>query len=570
MSNSLTISQKLALGFSAVIALLLVLAGVAYVNVIRLSDAVRWNNHTYEVIREGQSMLEHMLNVQTGARGYLLTADERFLEPFRLGRESVLRHYERIRTLTADNPVQQQRLAKIYQLQGELIGFSQQLIDLRRAAQRDLRKQQAVTAMVAAGRGKELMDAFRKEVGDFTDTEQALLGTRQADVKEREQATRLILSLGCALAIVLAGLIAWAIIRGLSRQLGGEPAYASEVARRIAQGDFSHPVTLRRDDRDSLLAHMAQMQDGLSRLIARIKQAAEAINVGAQEIAMGNNDLSRRTEQQAAALEETASSMEELTVTVKQNADSARQGKTVAEHASGVAGRGGEVMQQVVHTMGSITDSSRKIVDIIGVIDTIAFQTNILALNAAVEAARAGEQGRGFAVVAGEVRTLAQRSAAAAKEIKGLIGASVDKVEGGNRLVESAGQTIHEVVVAIHRVTELMNDVSDASYEQSNGIQQVNTTVIQMDEVTQQNAALVEEVASASESLAQQSRALADAVSRFRLPDGLAVAPAAAPVARPAMHAAHLAPLTQRRREAAAAVELPKRAQPADEDWTEF
>ncbi|MFZ2267858.1 MAG: methyl-accepting chemotaxis protein [Azonexus sp.] len=264
--------------------------------------------------------------------------------------------------------------------------------------------------------------------------------------------------------------------------------------------------------------------DNLQKIIFSIKDATDAINTAAQEIASGNQDLSARTEEQASSLEETASSMEQITSSVRQNADNSRQANELANHAQQVAIRGGEVVGQVVQTMSAIHQSSSKIADIIGVIDGIAFQTNILALNAAVEAARAGEQGRGFAVVATEVRNLAQRSAAAAKEIKGLISDSVDKVTTGNKLVDQAGRTMEEVVASIRRVAKIMGDISEASREQSSGIEQVSRAVNQMDEVTQQNAALVEEAAAAAESLEEQARSLAQAVAIFRLPGGVLVA----------------------------------------------
>ncbi|UXY13952.1 methyl-accepting chemotaxis protein [Chitiniphilus purpureus] len=569
MFQTLTIAKKLTLGFACVISLLLLLAGFSYLNVTRLTNTVNWNIHTYEVITEANALLEQMLNLQTGSRGFLLTGDEDFLQPFQLGKVAFVEHYGRLRKLISDHPEQQKRLDALDALHREFVGYAEQLQAQRKRAGNDPRKQAVVLTVVREGRGKQLMDEFRVRIQQFTDTESLLLQQRQHAMKDVERSTRLLLVAGSLAAILLAALLAYAIIRGLMRQLGGEPAYASEVVRRIAEGDFTHTIVVRPGDDGSLLYNMAMMQAGLSRLIAQIKYAAETISVGAQQIAMGNNDLSRRTEQQAAALEETASSMEELTMTVKQNAESARQGKNMAEGVYDLAGKGGEAMRQVVSTMNSITESSRRIVDIIGVIDAIAFQTNILALNAAVEAARAGEQGRGFAVVAGEVRSLAQRSAAAAKEIKGLIGASVDKVEGGNRQVEAAGQTIEEVVRAVRRMAELINDVADASYEQSNGIQQVNTTVVQMDEVTQQNAALVEEAVSASESLAQQSRGLAESASRFRLSDefttqqGAVLPRVTLPPRRPA----------PRRQTTAATPSIPadaRGAHAADEDWTEF
>ncbi|MDM0019466.1 methyl-accepting chemotaxis protein [Variovorax saccharolyticus] len=330
------------------------------------------------------------------------------------------------------------------------------------------------------------------------------------------RSTAILLSIGGALMLVLGGL-AWSMVRSLYRQLGGEPAYATEVVQKIGSGDLDVSVRLRAGDSSSLLHAMHRMQQSLAGTVQEIRGSTETIATASGQIASGNQDLSSRTEEQASSLEETAASMEELTSTVKQNADNARQANQLAVSASEVAVRGGSVVSQVVGTMGAINASSRKIVDIIGVIDGIAFQTNILALNAAVEAARAGEQGRGFAVVASEVRSLAQRSAAAAKEIKGLIDDSVSKVEEGSKQVAEAGHTMEEIVDSVKRVTDIMGEITAASQEQTSGIEQINQAITQMDQVTQQNAALVEEASAAAQSLQEQAGGLVQAVSVFKV-----------------------------------------------------
>jgi methyl-accepting chemotaxis protein len=330
--------------------------------------------------------------------------------------------------------------------------------------------------------------------------------------------------IGLGLAAMLFGIaMAWIITRGLSKQLGGEPRDAARIAMQIAGGDLTAVVDVRTGDDASMMFAMKAMRDKLIDIVSDVRGGTETIATASGEIAAGNLDLSSRTEQQAASLEETASSMEQITSTVKQNADNARQANLLATTASEVAVAGGLVVSQVVDTMNEINDSAKKIVDIIGVIDGIAFQTNILALNAAVEAARAGEQGRGFAVVASEVRNLAQRSAAAAKEIKGLIGASVEKVDAGSKLVGQAGATMGEVVTSVKRVSDMIGEITAASTEQSAGIEQINQAISQMDEVTQRNAALVEEAAAAAASLREQAEHMVEVVSVFKTGDSQSV-----------------------------------------------
>jgi len=323
-----------------------------------------------------------------------------------------------------------------------------------------------------------------------------------------------VISVLAAGAVLLGAALSWLLTTGITRPIHA----AVQAAETVAAGDLSGRIDAdTKDETGALLRALRNMNDSLVKIVSEVRSGTDTIATGSAEISAGNFDLSARTEQQAGALEETAASMEELTTTVRQNADNARQANQLAITASSVALDAGNVVDQVITTMGSINDSSKKIVDIIGVIDGIAFQTNILALNAAVEAARAGEQGRGFAVVASEVRTLAQRSAAAAKEIKTLIGDSVEKVEAGTRLVDQTGDTMEQVVTSIRRVTDIMAEIASASQEQTGGIEQVNQAIGQMDQVTQQNAALVEESAAAAASMQDQAARLAQVVGVFKL-----------------------------------------------------
>jgi methyl-accepting chemotaxis protein len=393
---------------------------------------------------------------------------------------------------------------------------------------------------------KTVMDVPRL----FSDYTKAMVALADMQVKNAENRylaaqaryTLVMWMVGIGLVIgLLAGIITQIT---LTRAVVGPIDDAIKHFEKIAGGDLTQRIEVWNDtETGRLFKGVKHMQESLVRTVSEVRAGTESITSAAQQIAAGNTDLSARTEQQAASLEETASSMEQLTATVKQNADNARQASQLAVTASDIAARGGEVVGRVVGTMQGISTSSNKIVDIISVIDGIAFQTNILALNAAVEAARAGEQGRGFAVVAGEVRTLAQRSAAAAKEIKELIEDSSHKVHDGSALVEQAGQTMEEIVQAVKRVTDIMGEISAASSEQSGGIEQVNRAVTQMDEVTQQNAALVEEAAAAAGSLEEQANRLKTVVSVFRLDashaaPALAAAPLARPVAKPTRAAA--------------------------------
>ena len=358
---------------------------------------------------------------------------------------------------------------------------------------------------------------YEKAVGALADYERSQIDGGAAGIEKDHIDGRNVLIVLSLVALALGAFLAWRLTVGIVRPLGE----AVSVAETVAAGNLGSRIEVQsRDETGQLMHALKEMNQSLARVVGEVRNGTDTIATASSQIASGNQDLSSRTEEQASSLEETAASMEELTSTVKQNADNARQANQLAVSASEVAVRGGSVVNQVVDTMGSINASSRKIVDIIGVIDGIAFQTNILALNAAVEAARAGEQGRGFAVVASEVRNLAQRSAAAAKEIKTLIGDSVEKVEEGSKQVAEAGRTMEEIVDSVKRVTDIMGEITAASQEQTLGIEQISQAITQMDHVTQQNAALVEEAAAAAGSLQDQATNLVQTVSVFRLATG--------------------------------------------------
>ncbi|MES2841936.1 MAG: methyl-accepting chemotaxis protein [Pseudomonadota bacterium] len=428
-------------------------------------------------------------------------------------------------------------------------------------------------AMIAAGEREPaiafLFDTVRPaQLAYFKTIDEAVAfqteGAQTASQAAQNTVKNLIITIVAAVlfAAVVAAVVAVWIIRSITGPINS----AVELARAVAAGDLTHVVTVKsKDETGVLMQALADMQTGLVQVVGRVRSGSESVSSASEQIAQGNQDLSSRTESQASALEETAASMEELSSTVRQNADNALQANQLAQSASRVAVEGGQVVSQVVDTMKGINESSRKISDIISVIDGIAFQTNILALNAAVEAARAGEQGRGFAVVAGEVRNLAQRSAAAAKEIKQLINDSVERVESGTALVDKAGATMNEVVDSVRRVTDIMGEISSASKEQSDGVGQIGEAVTQMDQATQQNAALVEEMAAAASSLRTQATDLVQAVAVFRLStnavDFSAVTPVVrthAPVAAPKKS---LPPVAQKK--PAARPALPAAKQPA-------
>ncbi len=517
MLDHWTLKKRLTLTFAAILALTSLLIGVALFNNGKLRDDVNWNTHTYKVLAESNKMLLNMVNIETGLRGFVAGANEKFLEPFNMGQQEFSAAFNAAKSLTSDNPAQQGRLEKMMANHTQFMAVANALVTLRRDVTAGKVPLDDLLREFSAGKDKAAMDAFRGGVAEFAKAEEDLLVTRSAAVESTMSSTNYTLALGGLALFALAAVLGLTLTRSIFRQLGAEPSTAAAAVNAVAQGDLTVQIPLRPGDTTSLFAALAHMRDSLVKVVSEVRGNSESVATASAQIAQGNQDLSGRTEQQASALQQTAATMEELGTTVRNNTDSAKQANQLAQGASEVAARGGDVVGQVVTTMQGINDSSRKIGEIISVIDGIAFQTNILALNAAVEAARAGEQGRGFAVVASEVRSLAHRSAEAAKEIKTLIGRSVEQVDQGTALVDQAGKTMDEIVISIRRVTDIVGEISSASVEQSAGVSQVGEAVTQMDQATQQNAALVEESAAAAESLKNQAHQLVQAVAVFKL-----------------------------------------------------
>jgi len=513
----ITTGRKIALAFGIIVIVSLIGSSLSITNFLKLRQANTWNVHSYQVMSVSDSMLTDMVNMETGVRGFVVSGNDNFLAPFNSGKTAFDQKYSQLRSMTADNAEQQQRLASLLELHNSVQGVDEQLIALRREVNSGKQPLETLTHFFQEGRDKAFMDRYRALAAEFNGAEATLLAKRSAEVNSLAFATKMTLSLAGITTILLSIILGTIITRSIIRALGGEPKAAADIAGMIAQGNLTVEIAVPVKGQSGLMGSLEAMRMQLVTIVSGIQSSAELINNSASEIAQGNVDLAQRTEEQAAALEQTAASMEQLTATVRQNTDNARHANTQADTTSHVATQGGDVVKQVVETMRSISESSGKVAEIISVIEGIAFQTNILALNAAVEAARAGEGGRGFAVVAGEVRSLALRSSTAAKEIKDLITQSVEHVAKGSGLARQAGNTMEEIVKSVQGVTTIMGEITIASDEQSNGIGQVSIAVSQMDQVTQQNAALVQQVSSAAQGMLEQTVMLRDAVSIFRI-----------------------------------------------------
>jgi methyl-accepting chemotaxis protein len=507
------IGMRLALGFGAVILLVVAMAGMSLTRLAEMhritEDIVTkdWQktvlvNEIVDVANEnGRANMEMLLVTDLETRNKIL---------------------ERIDSNT-------QKVTELLEkLDGMISGAQEQaLVEKIRAARVTYAEAFGKASKVLLGEGRRFeasrimmsetsvaLKAFLDTIGSLVEYEGKCLEASGAQAQQHHRSGRLLMLVLSAVVLLIGSSWAFWVTRSITRPM----AMAVRVAEGIAAGELHHDIVVTaRDETGRLLQAMQRMREQLRQIVGEIEQASGNVSNAASEIVQGNTELSQRTQEQASALEETASSMEEMYSTVKQNADNARQANQLAANARDQAEQGGEVVSKAIRAMADISHSSKKIADITGVIDAIAFQTNLLALNAAVEAARAGEQGRGFAVVAAEVRKLAQRSAEAAKEIKALISDSVEKIEGGTRLVDASGQTLNEIVMAVKKVSDIVAEIALASQEQSTGIEQVNKAVMQMDEMTQQNAALVEEAAAASESVETQARSLQQLMAFFTL-----------------------------------------------------
>jgi len=513
--SKLRVSSRLGIGFGLVLALLSI---ITLTSLSRLYQLNR-NVETYALDRvpklvAATTWSEILMRNSLGMRDALILDDEKLIK----SAMHTIDENRKALGIAQDAIIKADLSTKERALLQTMQDYRKDYTPLRLEVMQSLERGDYSSAKeTMLGKLMPIQQKYMAAIRDLIDfeVEQSKVDAQQANASYR---SGLALIIGLAILAVLAGAVAaFVIARSIVSQLGGEPAYAADIANRIADGDLTTKITLRSGDLDSLIYAIDKMQSNLAAIVGSVRISAESVATTADQVAGATQDLSQRTEEQASSLEETASSMEELTGTVKENTGNATQANNFAQSASANAEKGGLVVRQVVSTMETITASSKRIGDITAVIDGIAFQTNILALNAAVEAARAGEQGRGFAVVASEVRSLAQRSAAAAKEIKQLIGQSVEKVEFGARQVVEAGETIDKLVADVKRVSELMGEIANASVEQGQGIDQVNQTVSQMDSVVQQNAAVVEESASAADSMRIQAGHLLEAVGKFKI-----------------------------------------------------
>ena len=575
--TNLRIGQRLWLAFAICIAISVLLAAYARTSLMQINDELTLMLEDRMVKVQQLEQIKDNVNLTAQAVRNVLLLSDADAKRKQLGEVEAIakRNAEIFAKLEASITSERGRqlIATTVQARTAFVDSVRKVIEL------GTRDETEAARNLLLGETQELQGRYFKSLEALVAFQQELMNNAAKSADATVDFAAIAVVVAAAAAVAIGAAMALLITRSVVTPI----RQAVNAAETVAAGDLRlHLDTHRKDETGQLLGALQRMNDSLVRIVGAVRGNADSVATASGQIAQGNADLSQRTEQQASSLQETAASMEELSATVNHNTDTARQAAQLATSAARVAEGGGQVMGQMVSTMEQITTSSKKIADIIGTIDGIAFQTNILALNAAVEAARAGEQGRGFAVVAGEVRLLAQRSAEAAREIKGLIGASVERVEAGNALVGEAGRTMDDVVGQVRRVADMIGEISAASSEQSKGIAQVGEAVNQLDQVTQQNAALVEESAAAAESLREQATQLAETVSTFKL-DGAAAKPAAARVAKPRPALAAKAAPAKPRTAPAATAKAPAPAAPAaapkpapsaaaaaDDEWTSF
>ena len=527
--RNVSIGVRLGLGFAVILLFSMVITGISVWRLHDVASATR--TMMEEPLAKERYISDWYTRIDSAVRRTIAIARSSdtslsayFAEESKVSSASSAVLQKKIAALLKD-PKEQAMFASLLELREVYVGSRDQVYKLKGESQSEAANEVFEKTFVPAAA------KYQKMVYGLLEHQRATIDATARQIDDIASTSRNLLLLLSTLALAFGGVCAWLLTMGIVRPL----RTAVDIARKVADGDLTAQIDASaKDETGQLLQALKDMNTSLLNIVGEVRSGTDSIATSSTQIAAGNQDLSSRTEEQAGSLEETASSMEELTSTVKQNADNARQANQLAASAAQVAVKGGEVVAQVVGTMQSINTSSNKIVDIISVIDGIAFQTNILALNAAVEAARAGEQGRGFAVVASEVRNLAQRSASAAKEIKTLIGASVEQVNAGSMLVAQAGSTMNDIVDSVQRVSDIITEITAASSEQSVGIDEINRAIGQMDAVTQQNAALVEESAAAAESMQHQAHKLAQVVSVFKLNAGQAGAGSLKGVQRPA------------------------------------
>lgn len=512
--RNLSIGQKLYAGFGVVLAVLVALSILSYVNFSKQNETAEWNDHTYAVLLELQAVTASMVDMETGQRGYSLTGEEKSLEPFLNGEKSFNERFAKVKELTSDNPKQQSLMDQIEAKSLEWQAIADEAIELRKQVAAGNGSMDAVVRAEQEARGKAFFDEFRALIAQSEEMERTLLAERAQDNIERRSMTNLSLIIGTLIAVALAVGIAFVITRAITK-----PIYeVNQAAKKMANGNLDIDIAVKSNDEIGDLSRAFQeMADSTNEVLTNISLSADQVSSGSRQVSDSSVALSQGATEQASSIEELTASLEEIGSQTDMNAQRATEANTLAESVKLKAVEGDDQMKAMLRSMDEINEASSNISKIIKVIDEIAFQTNILALNAAVEAARAGQHGKGFAVVAEEVRNLAARSANAAKETTDLIEGSIKKVEGGTSIANETATALNEIVSGVSKVAVLVDQIASASNEQASGIAQVNQAIFQVSQVTQTNSATSEETASASEQLSSQAAKLKEQVNRFVL-----------------------------------------------------